>query len=95
MIKIIAKNIVLPHEKEGFIALAKELIEKSRQEEGNISYGLYQNLHDSNLLTFIEEWEDQAAIDRHNQSEHFTRIVPQLGKLTVAGSTVDCYTEID
>jgi len=29
-------------------------------------------------LTFLECWQDKAAIAYHNETEHFTRILPQL-----------------
>jgi quinol monooxygenase YgiN len=85
MIKIVARNTVQEGKKEEFLSLVKELIEKSRAEDGNISYDLCEDIKDPNVLTFIEEWKDQAAIRIHNACEHFTRIVPQIGKLTVAG----------
>ncbi len=32
----------------------------------------------SEKLSFIEEWKDKEAIERHNDSEHFTRLVPKM-----------------
>lgn len=63
MIKITAKSIVKAGAREPFIAAARELVEKSRAEAGNISYHLYEDMDDPNILTFIEEWKDQAAVD--------------------------------
>lgn len=95
MIKIVAKSTVQEGKREEFLALVKELIEKSRAEEGNISYDLWEDIKNPNVLTFIEEWKDQEAISIHNSSEHFTRIVPQIGKLTVAdGGEVRLYTQV-
>ncbi|ERI95467.1 antibiotic biosynthesis monooxygenase [Clostridiales bacterium oral taxon 876 str. F0540] len=81
MITIVSKNIVKEGKAEEFKALAKELIEESRKETGCISYNLNQDISNKNILTFIEEWEDKAAIDKHNKSAHFTSIVPKLGEL--------------
>ena len=39
----------------------------------------------------LEVWKDQAAIDAHNASEHFTRIVPQLGALVEVADPVELY----
>jgi quinol monooxygenase YgiN len=95
MIQIVARNTVQEGKKEEFLALVKELVEKSRAEEGNIYYDLWEDIKDPNVLTFIEEWKDQEAINIHNASEHFTRIVPQIGRLTVeGGSEVRLYTQI-
>lgn len=95
MIKIIARNTVLEGKKEEFISLVKELVEKSRAEEGNISYDLWEDIKNPNVLTFIEEWKDQRAIEIHNATEHFTRIVPQIHELVEAeGSEVRLYSQV-
>lgn len=84
MIKIISRNRIKEGKKEEFLSLVKELVEKSRAEEGNASYGLWEDKKDPNVLTFVEDWRDQAAIDLHNATEHFVRIVPQMRELIVA-----------
>ena len=61
-----------------FIKLCNELIEESRKEEGCVSYHLQQNTERENYLVFVEEWKSNEAIEKHNSSEHFTRIVPLL-----------------
>jgi quinol monooxygenase YgiN len=81
MITIVSKNIVKEGKAEEFKNLAKELIEESRKEAGCISYNLNQDINNSNILTFIEEWKDKEAIEQHNKSTHFTSIVPKLGEL--------------
>lgn len=60
----------------------KPLIAASRQENGNISYDLHQDLQNENRVVFIENWQDQAAIDSHNASEHFQTFVKAIdGKI--------------
>ena len=73
MIKITAKSIVKAGAREEFIATARELVENSRAEAGNVSYHLSEDIDDPNILTFIEEWKDQAAVDVHADSD------PRLG----------------
>ncbi len=94
MIKIVAKSIVKDGKKVEYINLAKELVEKSRQEEGCISYCLFQDIRDDSIFTFIEEWRDQEAIDLHNSSEHFKRIVPLLANFRVGTGEANLYREI-
>ena len=93
MIKIVAKNTVKKENKADFINTAKELIEKSRSEEGCISYTLNENL-DGKYLTFIEEWKDEKAIEIHNNSEHFKSIVPKLSQFKEGDMDVILYKEI-
>jgi len=94
MIKIVSKNVIKDGQKDTFIQLTKELIEKSRQEAGCISYHLLQDINNDSVLTFIEEWQDQEAIDFHNNTEHFKRIVPLFADLRIGKSELNLYTEI-
>ena len=93
MIKIVAKNILKEGKKAEFIKTAEELIQKSRAEEGNISYSLFEDVNNENIVAFIEEWKDLKAIEFHNNTEHFKRIVPMLGELREK-SKVNLYKEI-
>lgn len=81
MIRIVAENFIKPEHRERFLELARELVDGTRAEAGNISYKLHTDMADGNHFTFIEEWKDEAAIKAHNESAHFTRIVPQFAPL--------------
>ena len=95
MIKIIARRIIRPECIERFQALAQELAACSRSEAGNVSYTLNQSTSDPRLHVFLEIWQDQDAISAHNQTEHFTRIVPQFAELTLERLPVELYTELN
>ena len=68
MIKIVAENYIKEEHQKEFLKLTKELIILSREEAGNISYHLYQDIQDPSHYTFVEEWQNQEAIDLHNQN---------------------------
>ncbi len=91
MIKIVAKMPVKPDQVENFKSMAKELVEKSAAEEGNITYSLNVSKSDPNCLTFIEFWKDEAAIAAHNATEHYTTIIPKLAKLCEGKSQVELF----
>lgn len=92
MIKIIAKHYVKPDQVNDFIALAKELVQKTNQNDaGCIHYGLFQHRNSPQILTFMEEWEDQESLDRHMASSHFQRIVPLFEDLLEKPGEVDFY----
>ena len=93
-IKIVAKMPVAEEHVEAFKTMAAELVEKSRQEPGNLYYSL--NVHKKNpcLLTFIEGWKDKDAIKFHNATEHFTRIFPQLAALCTEQPTAEMFVEV-
>ena len=94
MIKIVAKNYVKPECVQLFKDTAKELIEKSRAEEGNIFYTLNVSKNDPNTLVFIEDWKDQAAIDFHNNTDHYFMIFPKLANLCNVVSEVERFDAV-
>ncbi|MBQ3424287.1 MAG: antibiotic biosynthesis monooxygenase [Clostridia bacterium] len=95
MIKIVAVMKIKAEYVDTFKTLARELVEKSRAEEGNISYSLNELIGDPATLAFIEVWKDQAAIDTHNATEHFTRILPKLGELCESAQPGNLFTEVE
>ncbi len=94
MITIVAKNSIKQGKVEEFKALAEKLINESRKEKGNISYNLYQDANNCSVLTFIEEWESQDIIKIHNDSKHFTSIVPKFVDLQECNSEVNLYKKL-
>ena len=91
MLKVIAKSELKPGSWDTVTPMYRELIEKTRQEDGCIEYGLYIDLADENKCTFIEEWASEEALAAHVKSEHFTRIFPQLREYTVGQMEVSRY----
>lgn len=93
MIKVVAKSVVKKEKIEKYKKMVDELIEKTRKEDKNISYELYQDVDNPQVLTFIEEWEDHDGLEEHMNSEHFEKIVPQLNELRET-SEVNVYKKI-
>jgi len=91
MITIVAKSIIKKGKKEDFKVLAEKLIRESRKEKGCISYNLYEDINNSNTLTFIEEWINEEAIKLHNESIHFTSIIPKLIELRKSKREINLY----
>lgn len=94
MLKIVAKSVLKKGEKENFLQSVKELIEKSRQESGCISYSLFEDINDDSVLTFIEEWKDIKAIEEHNNSEHFKTLFLPLEQFCIGKSEINVYKEV-
>ena len=94
MIKIVAENYIKEEYQKEFLKLTKELIILSREEKGNISYHLYQDINDDSHFTFIEEWQNKEAIYEHNQSKHFTTIFPQIKSFASKSSRAIKYKEV-
>lgn len=95
MYKIVARLTVKKDKIEEFKATAKELIEKSSSEEGNVFYTLNQDTKDAQKFAFIECWKDDEAMKIHGASEHFTRIFPLLSEMAEESGPNDFYTEVE
>lgn len=93
MLVVIARAEVKPENQDKFITMAKELVTKTREEPGNVSYTLLQGLEE-NLMTFSEQWKDKAALEEHFNMEYFKRIVPRLGELQEGPAKLDIYTVV-
>ena len=91
MITGIARDFVLPEKTEEYRTLIFELIEKTREEPGNISYTLYEDREHDGEFALIEEWKDQESLDGHFKAEHFTRLVPQIRRLLAKPSQFNVY----
>lgn len=49
-------------------------VEAIRKEEGNLRYEYYLSFDDPETVLLIDEWADQAAIDRHHASPMMKKI---------------------
>lgn len=91
MIRIVSRLVVKKEHIAKFQELAKELVDGTRTEAGCIIYELNQSIKDERIHCFTEDWKDQAAIDSHNASPHFTKIVPQFAPLLEGEGMLDLY----
>ncbi|HHX38068.1 MAG TPA: antibiotic biosynthesis monooxygenase [Clostridiaceae bacterium] len=88
---IIADFKVMPNKLEQFLSLAKELHSKTLTEEGNVSYIFCKKPDSTYDFAFFEVWHDDLAIEKHNRSEHFTRLIPQMVELCEGEPIVQMY----
>ncbi|MDF2398270.1 antibiotic biosynthesis monooxygenase [Pseudomonas sp. 3MA1] len=78
MLKVIAEDFIQPEHLDTVRPWYAELVEKTRQEPLCIAYDLFVDQKDPGHFIFVEQWPDRAALDAHCQTEHFTRLVPQI-----------------
>ena len=93
-IRVVAREHLLPGKKEEALKLFEELISLTRQEAGNISYNLHEQLDAPDFLAMIEVWESKEALDAHLNSAHFHRLVPQIGVMMAEPTRLEVYSEI-
>ena len=94
MIKILARRLVREECINEYLRIAEELVSASQAEPGCVTYTLNRCVENPRQFCFIEIWKDQIAIDAHNSSEHFTRLVPMLAKLVEVSYPVEHYLEV-
>ncbi|SCG85456.1 putative quinol monooxygenase [Methanobacterium congolense] len=71
MIIVTAKIKAKKGERDKIIAKSQDIIKFSRLDPGNISYNLYADTGDDDLLVMLEEWESSELLEAHMQTEHF------------------------
>ena len=89
MIIVLAK--VVPKDdgaKHQIIEFSKDLIEKSKAEDGNVDYNLYENTSEDSL-TFVEQWDSIEILQKHMQTDHFINFGKNIAEL------VACELEIN
>jgi quinol monooxygenase YgiN len=92
MISIVAKFIVNKGEEDNFLKLVNELGIASRAESGCIEYVLHKDVQKPLTYCIIEKWKDQAAVDLHNNSAHFTSAVPEI--VAISKAEIDVYQPV-
>lgn len=94
MFIVTAKCILIEGKTEEFKVIVETLIKETREENGCISYNLYQDINNQNILTFFEEWESKNSLNRHMNTKHFKDIAPKLRELQKEDSIVNIYNKI-
>lgn len=95
MIKVVAKQTVKADKLKEFMPIAQTLVElTNKNDAGCIRYEMFQDLSDPQIVTVIEEWESQEALDNHMKAEHFLSVVPNLGVLCEKPPEINLYKKL-
>jgi quinol monooxygenase YgiN len=85
VILVVAKLDVPEEHRDAFKAAAAEAATHTRDEPGCLAYDLHESVEQPGRFVFVEQWQDEAALDRHAQSAHMSEFRTALkGKLTGA-----------
>ncbi|MBN7274032.1 antibiotic biosynthesis monooxygenase [Ligilactobacillus pobuzihii] len=66
----------------------EEMVERSRQENGNVSYDHYKKMDVSNEYEIIEQWADDEALETHKQSANYKEFWRGIGHYVKTEPTV-------
>lgn len=95
MLKVVAKHNVKTDKLEEFVLLAKKLVQETNLNDGGcIRYELFQDIKTPQILTIIEEWDSQEALNRHMEAKHFKEIFPLLQDLLTIPGEVNLYQKL-
>ena len=72
MIVVRIKMNVLPEKQKELVQTILSMIGPMEKEAGCLSYALFCNVQDKNLLNLLEEWQTRKDLDRHLRSEMFS-----------------------
>ncbi|GGD52847.1 antibiotic biosynthesis monooxygenase [Emticicia aquatilis] len=75
VIFVFAKWQVAENQLPNVLNLLNDVAEKSRAESGNLFYKIHQSQTDENTLILSEAYQDENALNKHRNSEHFQGIV--------------------
>src|ERR1700691_3491847 len=67
--------------RDRFVAVASEMCSNSRGEPGCHAYRVYADLEQPDRYVFVEEWEDEVALQRHFREPHTSAFMAELGSL--------------
>ena len=87
--------VSISHAREGKAGELKkaclDLIEKTRQEEGAISYHLYEDREDPCQFIFHEIWANEELWKKHTQSEHLQAFRARRDELKTGFTTLGTF----
>jgi quinol monooxygenase YgiN len=69
-----------PENTAGVVEGLNALAAASRAEEGCNGYEIYQSTIEPTRLIIVETWASDAALSAHQQTPHYTTILPPLGE---------------
>lgn len=91
MILITGTVVVAPESREAMIALGREQVIRSRAEEGNVSYGFYEDALQPNTFVFVETWRDQDAVNVHFAKPYGGAFVQKVRAIALNSPTIELY----
>lgn len=89
---VIAGHIDLdPAKRDEAIAAANVMMEKTRQEDGCVTYVMSADFSDPGKFRIFEEWESDAALGAHFTAPHMAEFQAKMANFGVRGMTIEKY----
>lgn len=78
MIVVTGRVKVAPEHREQFAPVATQMCNSSREEPGCRGYRVYADLEQADRYVFVEEWDDDEALQRHFAQPHTATFMKAL-----------------
>jgi quinol monooxygenase YgiN len=92
MIVVTGRVHVAPENRERFSAVATQMCSSSRDEHGCRGYRVYADLEQDDRYVFVEEWDDDEALQRHFGEPHTATFMQSLLPLLAGPADVLFHT---
>lgn len=90
---VIAGKVTVRHERrDEAVHAALAMAEATRKEEGCNAYQFSSDLADPNTILIFEEWESDAALARHFQTEHMRVFREQIARVLAEPPAIKRYS---
>lgn len=77
-IRLIATIVAKEGYENDVLSICVGMIEPSRQDEGCLQYELNKDTSHPGTFIFLEVWENQSAVDKHNETAHMKSFIKNL-----------------
>lgn len=88
-VRVLAHFVAHPERRGDLRTLLLSLLEPTRAEQGCVRYDLWQSRADADRFTLVEEWTDDACLDRHLAAPHLRDAKTRFPQLLAEPLRVD------
>ncbi|NRF72456.1 antibiotic biosynthesis monooxygenase [Aquincola sp. S2] len=81
MIIVLGSAVIREGRIDQALSISKEHVERSRKEQGCISHAVHIDADNSNRLVFVEEWDNELALQQHFKVPESRAFVKELAAL--------------
>ncbi|MFZ0039670.1 MAG: putative quinol monooxygenase [Solirubrobacteraceae bacterium] len=92
MIVVVGRVRSDPDRRAELVRIGQAVAAASRSEPGCISYRLYEDTEREHEFVFVEEWEDDEALQRHFATPHIAEFMRAISAAIVAPPDVRFHT---
>lgn len=92
MIVVVGRVQTDADRRDALIQVGQAVARASREEQGCISYRVYQDTELENEFVFVEEWENDEALQRHFATSHIREFMQAIPPAIVAPPDVKFHT---